>query len=44
MEAAGAAGDELRLGIARARYKAWLEDQGIHEGIHGNTAPEEAYE
>jgi hypothetical protein len=27
MEAAGKAGDEARLGLLRAQYRAWLADQ-----------------
>lgn len=42
MEEAGRTGDMIRLGIARARYKAWLEDQGIHEGLHGTERPDGA--
>jgi hypothetical protein len=30
MEAAGAAGDDVRLGLARARYSAWLADEEHH--------------
>jgi hypothetical protein len=41
MAAAGAAGDDLRLGIAHAQYEAWLTDQGYRpDHATGNHAPE----
>lgn len=42
MEAAGAAGDTIRLGIAREHDRRWLAEQGIREGVHGATRPDEA--
>lgn len=45
MVAAGATNDTLRLSIARAAYVTWLANvHGIHEGTHGNTSPEEAWQ
>lgn len=44
MEAAGAAGDTIRLGIAREHYRRWLAEQGIREGLHGSSAPTGAFE
>jgi hypothetical protein len=42
LEAAGRDEDDVRLGIARSRYKASLEDQGIHTGAHGSSRPDGA--
>lgn len=42
MEAAGAAGDDVRLGIARAQYSAWLSQQGYIETPQGTWRPDEA--
>jgi hypothetical protein len=44
MEEAGRTGDHVRLGIARAAYRAWLTDQGYTAPRRGNTAPEGAWE
>lgn len=42
MEAAGRAGDMYALDIARAKYAAWLTDQGWRDGVHGFETPAEA--
>lgn len=44
LEAAGRAAGfgfetDPRWLIAKSRYKAWLEDHGIHESAHGSEAP-----
>jgi hypothetical protein len=42
MAAAGAAGDDVRLGLARARYTAWLADHGYTEPPRGTERPDGA--
>lgn len=44
MEAAGADGDDVRLGILQAQYHAWLAERGYTgQPHHGTTAPDTAY-
>lgn len=40
LEAAAAAGDDVRFGLARAKYAAWLADLGYAAGPHGTTRPD----
>lgn len=40
LEAASAAGDDTRFNIAKARYKAWLRDNGWADGPHGTNRPD----
>lgn len=44
MEAAGADGDDVRLGLLDAQYHAWLAEQGwTGHRPHGTAAPDAAY-
>lgn len=43
MEQAGADGDDVKLGVAKARYVAWMRDQGYEPGgAHGSNRPDGA--
>lgn len=42
MEAAGAAHDDVALGLAKAKYQAWLEDNGHAQPTLGTTRPDGA--
>jgi hypothetical protein len=45
MMAAGKTGDPIRLGIAHARFEAWLTDQGFTPDHHtGNHTPDEVWQ
>lgn len=39
---ASIARDETRFAIARARYVAWLDDNGYRSHIHGSERPDGA--
>lgn len=40
LSAAGKSGDPVALGIARSRYIAWLDDQGIAWRHEGSARPD----
>lgn len=43
LEEAGKHGDQLRLNVAKAAYKAWLRGHGYPDGAHGSEAPDNAW-